>query len=286
MNNLKLEDINKNFPIHSQTSDRDKLLILKIIMIINQEKDTYNYAEIGSFLGGSLVPFILDPKCKKITSIDKRNRNQPDSRGKSLNYKGISAKDMLDNLEKNSLDIKKIYSIDKDMEEIDKEIINDIDLLLIDGEHTDYACFKDFINFYKYFNKDAICIFDDSWMVSKAIENILSYLRSIGIKHKYISFKNASLSIVFMGKFTNYFDLFINLKVDDIKLEPYKDQNEFFSKSFDRVIKQQLLNRHEVKTSFIGRILTSIVFRIINSKYSTLSKSKTVRAYSEKVFSK
>ena len=43
-----------------QTSDIDKLVILNVIKVIKKNKKKFNYLEIGSFLGGSLTPFLSD----------------------------------------------------------------------------------------------------------------------------------------------------------------------------------------------------------------------------------
>ena len=71
---MKKNNIKNFFPISSQTSDIDKLFFLKTIKLINSTIKNYKYLEIGSFLGGSLTPFIMDKKCTKILSIDERNK--------------------------------------------------------------------------------------------------------------------------------------------------------------------------------------------------------------------
>ena len=57
--------LDKFFPIYSQTSKEDKIFLLNTIKLLNLNLSTYNYLEIGSYLGGSLTPFIMDKKCKK-----------------------------------------------------------------------------------------------------------------------------------------------------------------------------------------------------------------------------
>ena len=69
---------NNEFPINSQTSPTDKLSLLQIRDIFKKTLPTYSYLEIGSYLGGSLTPFLKDPQCSHILSIDERNRQQPD----------------------------------------------------------------------------------------------------------------------------------------------------------------------------------------------------------------
>lgn len=77
MNNDQLKNF---FPISSQNSNIDKLVLLKIMRLTGLKKNNYSYLEIGSFLGGSLTPFLQDKKCKRILSIDKRNQVLDDER--------------------------------------------------------------------------------------------------------------------------------------------------------------------------------------------------------------
>ena len=76
-----------NFPINSQTSDSDKEVLLKIRSLLGPK---YSYLEIGSYLGGSLTPFLRDENCIKILSIDNRGQKQPDERGAKFDYSGIT----------------------------------------------------------------------------------------------------------------------------------------------------------------------------------------------------
>ena len=85
----KKNSINTFFPIHSQTSREDKVFLINTIRLLNSNLNSYNYLEIGSYLGGSLTPFIIDKKCKKILSIDKRNLKLSDERGENFDYKNI-----------------------------------------------------------------------------------------------------------------------------------------------------------------------------------------------------
>ena len=92
--------LKKLFPIISQTSDQDKLILIKVSEIIVKKIKNYSYLEIGSFLGGSLTPFLLDKNCKKILSIDKRNQVVEDENHEQWSYENISEKTMLENLKK------------------------------------------------------------------------------------------------------------------------------------------------------------------------------------------
>jgi len=65
-------DINLFNEISSETSPADKFSLLAIQNALRQRKRSYVYLEIGSHLGGTIQPHLMDPQCQKIYSIDKR----------------------------------------------------------------------------------------------------------------------------------------------------------------------------------------------------------------------
>ena len=69
ISSLDLELFNK---IHSSTTAGDKRSLLAVQNAIRALKRPYTYLEIGSHLGGTIQPHLLDPRCSKIYSIDKR----------------------------------------------------------------------------------------------------------------------------------------------------------------------------------------------------------------------
>ena len=85
-----VSDLEYFFPVVSQTSSSDKLFLLGTMRLV-RNTGAYNYVEIGSFRGGSLSPFLMDPACKNILSIDDRGRVQPDERGLNFDYTGITS---------------------------------------------------------------------------------------------------------------------------------------------------------------------------------------------------
>ncbi len=78
---MDIKCLQTEFPISSQTSEIDKRALLLVREAINGYLDSYNYLEIGSYLGGTLVPFLRDGSCRRILSVDKRGQLQPDERG-------------------------------------------------------------------------------------------------------------------------------------------------------------------------------------------------------------
>lgn len=132
--------------IESQSSDEDKKTFLACQAAVRELRGEYNYLEIGSYLGGSIQPHLLDKKCRTIISIDKRPKSQPDERGFDWTYLENSTERMIENLKQVAPEyLEKIKTIDGSTEEIDPLSISEpIDLCLIDGEHTDVAMRRDF----------------------------------------------------------------------------------------------------------------------------------------------
>ena len=132
--------------IESQTGLDDKRSLLAVQRAARRLSggSGYRYLEIGSHLGGSIQPHLLDPRCTSITSIDKRPLAQPDERGVSFAYEGNSTARMLGLLgEVGPTD--KVTTIDGSAPDIDRSTLgHPVQLCFIDGEHTDRAVIADF----------------------------------------------------------------------------------------------------------------------------------------------
>lgn len=132
--------------IETQTGANDRRALLACQAGIRDPRGEYTYLEIGSHLGGSLQPHVLDPRCRHITSIDSRPPVQPDERGVDFAYAGNSTARMMDAVGRLSVEgAAKITCIETDTAEIDADTITPRpDLCFIDGEHTDRAVVRDF----------------------------------------------------------------------------------------------------------------------------------------------
>jgi hypothetical protein len=133
--------------IKSQTSTGDKLSLLALRELAAAD-GPFTYLEIGSHLGGSLQPFVVDEHCTAIISIDPRPLSQPDNRlpkGEHVDYEGNSTERMLSLLgEIPGADISKITTIEAGTQAIDPSSITaDPALCFVDGEHTDAAALRD-----------------------------------------------------------------------------------------------------------------------------------------------
>jgi len=191
--------LNIEFPITSQTSDNDKLALLKIRDVLGASGQ-YNYLEIGSFLGGSLTPFLQDEKCKKILSIDRREKLISDERGVKYDYKGITSQVMMDGLHLKGIKTDKLKVFDGSVDKFEAQE-DKYDFAFIDGEHTDGACFRDFIYAERLLNKDCIIAFHDSTLTYKALNLICILLEFKSCIFKFIKIKNSEVSVFFMGSF-------------------------------------------------------------------------------------
>lgn len=169
--------------IPSQTTDHDKRSLLSCQLAVRKLLPEYSYLEIGSHLGGSLQPYLLDPNCSRIYSIDKRPLFQPDERGIDYRYDNNSTERMLQNLRAVSEPaLSKITCIDDDASNIEPDKIeHQPQLCFIDGEHTDTAVFSDFSFCMKVLAHNGAIVFHDSGIIYNGLSRIVSYLTEQGV---------------------------------------------------------------------------------------------------------
>ena len=225
------------FPIESQTSDSDKLFLLDMQRLIRDVAPTYDYLEIGSFLGGSLAPFLGDPACRSILSIDDRALTLPDERGALYDYAGVTTQSMLDRLHLAGLATDKIATHDGSVDTLPAPD-RLYDLAFIDGEHTDQACFRDFLWTLPLMKPDAAIMFHDSSLIYKAIRLIQLYLRKSGRPFRLLKKKDSEMSAVFLGAMVGR-DL-------DSYFEAGEDVAHFYAASEAHVLESNIRNRVRV----------------------------------------
>jgi hypothetical protein len=212
---MELENINKYFPIQSQTSEQDRVFIFDVLNLMKRSVGQFHYIEIGSFMGGSLAPFLIEDNCLSILSIDERERQQPDERGALYDYGSITSEKMIDNLHEHGLSTSKLRVFDGSIDSVPPQNIK-FDLGFIDAEHTDEAAFRDYLYIMDFMNEDCLIMFHDSSLVSKALRHILIMLRKQGApfhsikrflhpqeRNKFYFFKRAGseMSCITFGKF-------------------------------------------------------------------------------------
>ena len=231
-NNI-IELLKQEFPIVSQTSLMDKATLLQARNIVHNA-GTYTYCEVGSYLGGSLTPFLRDECCQFVLSIDEREREMPDVSGKILDYSGVTHQKMLKSLAEKGFDIEKIETFDGSINQYNDDKTK-FDIMFIDGEHTDFACFRDFIHGRKFLKENCIVLFHDSHLIYNALRNIQAYLASTNKSFKYIKVKDTSVSIVFLGSYNH--ESYIGQFNAEDNLE------KFYKEAEDNLIKSIIKNR-------------------------------------------
>jgi len=168
--------------IKSQTTDADQKSLLAVQACVREAVGEYVYLEIGSYLGGSIQPHLLDPRCKKIYSIDKRPSSQPDERGPRFEYPDNSTERMRALLA--AIDeegVKKIECINADTRFLPPSSIHRApNLCFIDGEHTPAAAIADFDFCLKVCAVGATIIFHDAQTIFRGLRSAVARLDRTG----------------------------------------------------------------------------------------------------------
>lgn len=243
-------DVAALFPIKSQTSLRDKAFLLGAQALMHDRIGRYAYLEIGSFLGGSLAPFLRDERCEAIVSVDDRERLQPDSRGASYDYAGVTAQTMLGVLHDAGLETAKLSTFDGSIDAMPEGAAK-FDLAFIDGEHTDEACFRDFLWTLPHLKQDALVMFHDSTLVFRALRLISLYLRKHGYQHVMFKRHKSEMSAVAFGKFADA-ELSTFLGMAD-------DLDAFYLRADAYVLSEQV--KHRVRIGFDRKRLVGLKVR-------------------------
>jgi hypothetical protein len=164
--------------IRSQSNDDDKRSWLAVQSAVRRIKGPFTYLEIGSYLGGSIQPYLMDPLCRRIYSIDRRPVEQPDDRGQTFSYRDSSTNLMLENLRAiDAEQVAKVICFDSDACDVPKTAIAEPpDICLIDGEHTAAAVISDFRFCLSVCAADAVICFHDANVIHRAIGQIVADL--------------------------------------------------------------------------------------------------------------
>src|SRR4051794_12596187 len=130
--------------VPSQTMDWDRRALLALHSAVTAQRPSFNYLEVGSYLGGSLQVVVRDDRCARVMSIDTRASESPDTRGVWA-YEDNSTARMLELLAAvPGGDLGKLSTFAVDTGEL---TLDDLparpDYCFIDGEHTDDAALRD-----------------------------------------------------------------------------------------------------------------------------------------------
>ena len=172
------------FQIETQTSPNDQQSFLAVQNAMGRAKDRYVYLECGSHLGGSLLPHILDPRCRLAYSVDKRPATLADDRGIPVSYPDNQTRRMIDLLAAHAPaeSMRKLVTFDVDAGELAAtQIAEQPDLVLIDAEHTVRAVFRDFLNLSRRCGPSTVYAFHDANLIFGGLQNIETYLQHSAI---------------------------------------------------------------------------------------------------------
>lgn len=174
--------------IPSQSTDHDRASLLACQLAVGELVPAFNYLEIGSYLGGSIQPYLMDDLCASVVSIDKRPESQPDARGYDWVYQNNSTARMLELLKEAAGSVDKVTTIDGDTATITPAQVGaKMHLCFIDGEHTDEAVFRDFRFCLDVLAENGAIMFHDSQITYNGIAAAVKYLQDKGAKfHGYI----------------------------------------------------------------------------------------------------
>lgn len=168
------------FGIPSASSPGDKRSFLRAQRLMRRLNPGYTYLEIGSDRGGSLLPYLYDEACAHIISIDPRPTAINDERATSILYPADGEEQMLANLSAFT-PIEKIKTIRSDIRDASPAGLPKAHLALIDGEHTNVACFSDADRVLDFIGQDAVILFHDANLIADSLQN---YVRMLDRLHR------------------------------------------------------------------------------------------------------
>jgi len=168
--------------IPTQASEGDRRSWLAIQRAVRRPAG-YTYLEIGSYLGGSIQPHLLDPWCRLIISIDLRTSSQKDIRPSVVHYEDNSLEHMQDNLRRIApAALEKVVCYEASTGNLDARLITQApDFCLIDGDHNEQAVFDDFEFCLRVCAPNAVICFHDAWLVYGALAASIRTLRRRGV---------------------------------------------------------------------------------------------------------
>jgi len=170
-------------------SDSDRRSFLRVQQLVRREIGEYSYLEIGSEQGASLQPHLLDPACTSAVSIDLRPQAQPDERGLLFHHIENSTERMRQTLtgQIGSDLLLKLTTFDSDADAVPASALPGlVDLVMIDAEHTNTACFSDFVNVLAYVKQNSVIAFHDANLILDAIQNAERMLRYLNISFETV----------------------------------------------------------------------------------------------------
>ena len=161
--------------VPSMFNSGDSRCLQDVMKLVSSIK-TYDYLEIGSWLGASLQWHLTNDRCNSVLSVDLRPIGViEDERNINFEYT-VTTQDMLQALHTNSLPIDKLTCIDGTVDQLPTD--KKFDLVFIDAEHTNHAVYYDATHCLPAMNESCIMLFHDAWIVYEGLEKFNDYLNS------------------------------------------------------------------------------------------------------------
>lgn len=225
--------------IDSQTTLPDREALLSLQRSAREDPQGYRYLEVGSHLGGSLQPHVLDPLCRIIYSIDPRPLEQPDERTVSTyRYDGNSTQRMLLLLSSIPLaDISKIRTFEHSSWELEQDCIpNVVDLAFIDGEHTNHAVWNDFVSVRKFLATPSVLAFHDCFVTPKVLMQIARTLKGEVQENACLHYPGSNVVAIVFGSHSKTNDLMLRGWKPDFPLSWWNVVKLSARRNFPRLI--------------------------------------------------
>lgn len=174
--------------VETQLRPEDRRSLLALLSALRERIGRYAYLEIGSHLGGSLQPILLDPSCTAAMSVDPRPAVQADERGTDFAYPGNSTKAMTRGLRAvlGESAVSKLTCFERDASAVAAEELPERPrFCFIDGEHTDRAVRSDFAACLRFLPAEGgVVAFDDVHVVFRGYAACIERLRKDGTGHR------------------------------------------------------------------------------------------------------
>ncbi len=185
--------------VPSQTTADDRRSLLAVQRAVARHFGEYCYLEIGSHLGGSIQPHLIDPRCRRIYSIDPRPEHQPDDRGLQGHYPGNSTARMLENLRAIAPDrVERVRMFEHTSTDVDPVCIDDPPhLCFIDGEHTTAAVLADLDLCRRVCHSDGSIVLHDAGVLWMPIGRTLRQLEREGVDATALVLGGSVMAIAF-----------------------------------------------------------------------------------------
>jgi len=198
-------DIDVYLRICTLQSDNDKKSLLAIQKAVREIKGAFAYLEIGSYMGGTLQPFLLDDLCTRVYSIDSWPDYLRDEVSVSRKDPRVSLEGMMSQLTLNyENQLHKLVTLVGTSITIEQDQIAERPtLLFIDGEHTNRACFDDFKFCALVAESNSVIVFHDSDIVFGALAECHTWLKTRGANFHAYNLPD-TIGVIEIGEFNLY----------------------------------------------------------------------------------